>query len=424
MNYTSLIKKKKLAWGAQVLATEFPAHDTISIVGSLLGGSRLAGDEELADVHAAMLLEGTKKRNKKKIQEQLDDIGANLVFSTQNDRLVFSGRVRVEHADKFFGLISDVLKASQFPQRELKALKARKHAELLLESQDTRAQADISLVQLLYTKGHPNWHEKTQSRVESLHKISSRALKKYHAEAIDKASLVFSIAGDIKPMHAFKLVDKHFKALPSRKLKLPPFDRAQARERMVDAVPVHDKENVDYMIGIATGIIKKNPDFLPLSIGVHILGKPGFSGRLMKTVREIEGLTYVAYAYLSGFKADGDGYIQVWSTFAPTLFKKGRAGILREVGNLFQKGVTDEEAKIHREMMAANHKVQLSNSGAFARLAHDITIDGRNISYLDEFPKLVLKISKDQINKALTKYLRPEMISESAAGPVDKNIFA
>ena len=135
----------------------------------------------------------------------------------------------------------------------------------------------------------------------------------------------------------------------------------------------------------------------------------------MKRVREEEGLTYGTYSYLpaSAYANKADGSIEVWGAFAPQLFEQGRAALMREVKLIVEDGVTEEEVKMHRELYAAKVKVGLSNSGAFARAAHDLGVENRKISYLDEFPQKVLKLNTKEVNKAIKKYLIPNKFSKA-----------
>jgi zinc protease len=425
MKYADLITTKKLSWGAQAFVANFPAHGAVSVVGSIVGGRRLAGSGELADIHAEMLLEGSSKRNKKQIQEFLDTIGASLNFSIVGDRLQFSGRVRTTHLGKLLALISEVLKRPRFPDAELKALKARQEGELALELQNTRAQADINLSRALFTPEHPNWEETTAESLEALKKISKKDLAAYHARAIDGSSLLISIVGDINTKEAVALCEKNFKILPKQKIELPTVVIAHSGQNQQIATTIPNKASIDYMLGEAPGVTSDHSDFPALLLGTNILGNMrGFSGRLMKTVREKEGLTYGVYSYLSGFEPTTDGMFAVWATFAPELFQKGRAAIKREVTKILKTGVTADEAKKHREMFAASWMVQLSNSGAIARSAHNTAVEGRPMKYLDEFPQVMRRVTPTQVNKVFKKYFKLEQMSESAAGPIEKKALA
>ena len=421
MSYQKNIKEKVFPWGGRALASEFPAYGSVSIVGSVVGGRRLAGNGELADIHASMLLEGTKKHDKKAIQILLDDMGASLSFAVAGERLQFTGRVRTIYLEKLLSLIAEALIEPTFPQKELAALKHREQAQLSLISQNTRAQADIHLSRILFKDDHPQWEETVDEALRALQKLTRKDLLAYHERAIDRNSLVIGIIGDSAPQKVFSLTEKYFKKLPERSITLPPIRLASPVAAQKIAIHIKEKASIDYMLGSSIGITAQHRDFPALLLGVNILGNArGFTGRLMKTVREKEGLTYGVYSYLSDFDPATDGSFVVWGTFAEALFEKGRQAIKREVEHILKDGVTAEEVKKHREMLAANWRVRLSNSGAIAHAAHDAVADGWPLSYLDDFPKKILSVTPAQVTKALKKYINPEYLSESAAGPIER----
>ena len=418
--YRKLIKEKKFPWGGRVLVAKFPAHGAVSLVGSIAGGSRAAGSEELSDVHAQMLLEGTSKRDKRAIQVALDEMGASLEFSASASRLVWSGRVLAHNLPRLLALIGEILLEPAFPESELAILKSRELADLAHEAQETREQASIALSRMLFKKGHPNFSETTNESRSTLKNITKRSLETLHARMLGRRSLVLSVAGDISAARVFALAQKHFSDLPdwTAALKKPPAP-PPAKEGY-KPVPVAHKANIDYYAGIATGLTSDHHDYIPLMLGVNVLGIPGFAGRMMRTIREREGLTYGVYAYLSGFERRVDGAITIWGTFAPELYQRGRSAIRREAELIAKRGVSEEDAEKFRNLIFNKTRVQLSDSMALARAAHGVAAEGRSLSYLDEFPRKVLKTTRTQINAALKKYLKPEKFAEAAAGPVKK----
>ncbi|MBI5004286.1 insulinase family protein [Candidatus Kaiserbacteria bacterium] len=436
MSYASKIKEKRFKTGARALFSAFPAHGEISIVGSLKGGVHLAqgfvceGIDEctlsgdvLADMHAAMLLDGTTAHTKTEIQIMLDTIGASLSFAAEKDRLVFHARVRAVYADKLLSLIAECLREPIFPQEELAHLKSRMIAELSLEAQNPHEQASINLSRTLFGIRHPNRQEDTAHSKAAVEQMNRKELCEYHTYAIDRSLLIVSIAGDMKKEKAFTLVEKYFSTLPQRTVTIPPYDRALPQKARKVVTPIPDKASIDYILGSVTGITNTHTDYPALLLGLQVLGsRSGFTGRLMKIVREVEGLTYGVYSYPGGFMYGTDGYVAIWGTFAPELFERGRASILREIKRIVEEGPTASEVKQHREMYEARSRVLCAtNSMDLARVAHDCAVEGKKPSYLDEFPKQVLKLTKAQVHKALKKYLVIENLSESVAGPVSND---
>ncbi len=415
--YSKKIKSKKFPWGATALAAPFPSKDIVSIVGSIAGGNRAWGSSEEADVHAQMLLEGTKSHTKKELQLLLDRMGANLSFAAGNERLHFMAKVRPIHASQLLDIIAECLTEPAFPEPELAVLKMREASNLELESQNTTTQANIALSQLLFTKEHPNCDETTNESVKILKRINAQRLREMHTKLLDRRSLVISMAGDITAGKAFALVNSHFKSVPQQGVPLPKFAKAKVLPPKRAKVEIPNKASIDYAAGIATGLTNTSADYPALLLGMQVLGnRSGFSGRLMKTVREEEGLTYGTYAYPAGFTFATDGFLYIWATFAPALYEKGKASIARQVHKIVTEGVTDDEVKKHRQLFEARSRVQLSNSGAFARAAHDTIVDNKPLSYLDDFPKKILKLKTAEVNRALKKYLLQNKLSEAAAG--------
>ncbi len=418
--YAKKIKEKKFAWGGRAFATPFAAGGSVSITGSILVGSRSTKDDELASVHAQMLLEGTEQLSKQDIQIELDTMGANVGFSATNDRLLFNARVRVRHLEALLALIAEILEHPIFPEAELAILKKREEANLTMQAQDTRVQAGIALSRMFYPKDHPNYSQTTPESLAALKKISTKELKAFHEGTLNRGSLIFSAAGDVQPSQVFSLAEKYFKVLPDKKIRKEKALKALQSKPGKKAANLPEKSSIDYMIGVTTGITKDHPDFPALLIGMNVLGLPGFTGRLMQIVREVEGLTYGVYAYLQGFEPTTDGFAYTWGTFSPKLFAQGRASIQREIRRLVTEGATDEEVHKHTSMYAARIVTRMSNSGSFAQAAHQLGVENKLLTHLDTFPQRILKLTPKEINKVLKKYIKLDKLSESAAGPIEK----
>lgn len=418
MTYAKLIKEQKLERGGRLLVARVPGSGHVWVDGSIAGGTRLSGSRALAEIHAAMLLEGTAKHTKRDVQLLLDKIGASLSFSAGTDRLSWHAHCRTEDLGAILALIAEVLRGAVFPAKELAALKKRVESELSLEAQNTRAQASIGLSRLIYPAEHPNHSEETGAVLAGLAKLSRKDLQAYHARAIDASTLVLAVAGDITLAAAKEVTEKKLSRLPRGTVSLHPVAPAHPYEAQDARTVIKDKASVDLLLGAATGITKDHPDYPALVLGLQILGdRNGFAGRLMQTVRERDGLTYGVYAMPAGFGTT-DGAATIWATFAPELFEKGRDAVMREVRALLASGATAAEVKLHARMHAARMQTALASAGALAHTAHAIAAEGRSPSYLDTFPQRILALTPAQVTKALRAYLAPENVSSSAAGPV------
>ena len=289
--------------------------------------------------------------------------------------------------------------------------------ECALELQQTRTQATIQLTRALYPLEHPLADERTQDTLEASQSVSREQIVAYHAAAIDRSSLVVSLVGDITPETQSK-IETYFKRLPRTAVHSTMAEPVVTHNPQFLKTSIPDKASIDYLIGITTGITDAHTDYPALLIGVNVLAHwGGFSGRLMKIVREQEGLTYSVYGRLVGMNFT-DGYISIMGSFAPELFDKGRAAIRREILRIVQDGIESMEFKKHLRMFVAHATIVTVESSALARTMHELTVRNKPLSYMKTFSERVAKLTKKEVEHALRKYLILEECTESAAGPV------
>lgn len=422
---STTLHKKALPGGGTVLFARRPLLGHVYVTGSIIGGTQLGrmhiGSEKgdtLASMHAALLLEGTEKHTKEELQVLLDSMGATLSFSSTADRLVFSGRVGSDNLNTFLALIVEVLTSATFPEHELAILRTHIATQCALEMQETRTQATIHLTRALYPEGHPLYDDLTEDTLAASRTITRAEIAHYHTCAIDRSTLVISIVGDVAADVPL-VVEKYFKRLPHHAIVLAPIASASTHHPAFVTTPIADKASIDYLVGITTGITDVHPDYPALMIGINILAQwGGFAGRLMKIVREKEGLTYGAYGRLVGMNL-ADGYISIWSTFAPELFHRGRTSVRREIVRIAENGVELNEFRKHRDMYIAHSRISTLEASALVATLHELTVRGKPLSYLRTFPERIAQVKKREVEMALKTYLIFEECTESAAGPVE-----
>jgi len=168
------------------------------------------------------------------------------------------------------------------------------------------------------------------------------------------------------------------------------------------------------VLGQATGLRYQDADSLALRVGTAILGS-GFTGRLMASVRDAEGLTYGIGARASD-DTFLDGDVAVSATFAPQLLAKGITSTRREIGKWWQDGVTAQELTARKTNMIGAYEVGLATTGGVARTILETLNRGKNLTWLDEYPKALQALTLAQVNGAIRKYLDPEKMVLVKAG--------
>jgi zinc protease len=181
-------------------------------------------------------------------------------------------------------------------------------------------------------------------------------------------------------------------------------------------IPLADKPSVNVLFGQASGLRYSDPDNLPLRVGTAILGR-GFTGRLMSTVRDKEGLTYNIGASM-GDDSIVDGVWEVSASFAPTLLAKGLESTRREVNKWWKEGVTEQELTGRKQGVVGSYYVSLSTTEGIAETLVTNAQRGYDLNWLDGYPKALKALTRDQVNAAIKMHINPNAMVLVEAGSV------
>ena len=140
-----------------------------------------------------------------------------------------------------------------------------------------------------------------------------------------------------------------------------------------------------------------------MHVGTANLGS-GFTGRLMASVRDAEGLTYGIGARVSD-DTFLDGDVAISATFAPQLLAKGITSTRREIGKWWQDGVTAQELTARKTNIIGAYEVGLATTGGVARAILEPLNRGKSLTWLDEYQKAIEALTLEQVNGEIRKYL-------------------
>jgi zinc protease len=151
-------------------------------------------------------------------------------------------------------------------------------------------------------------------------------------------------------------------------------------------------------------------------VGTAILGQ-GFTGRLMGTVRDREGLTYHIGATVSE-DSIADGAWSIIASFAPSLLDKGVASTRKVLDTWWQDGITEAELNARKQGLIGGYLVGLSTSGGLAGTILASVERGYDLSWLDGYPEAVKAVTREQVDHALRAHLDPSKMVLVEAGSV------
>ena len=350
--------------GIDLITYRTDVKDVVVILGSLPAGDAMAGSGNIAipTLTGMMLDRGTKSLDKFAIAEQLDNVGAEISFNVGTQSVEIRAKCLKKDLPLVMGLIAADLRTPALQPQEFAKAKQQFIGALEASAQNTEARAQEAFGRAVFPQGHPN-RPHTVSEYETAAKAASiDELKAFHAKYYGPAHLTLVVVGDVSASQAEAAVAKDFAGWSGGQDFIRPATPAVLTAAHEVSVPLADKPSVSVIIGQPTGLRYKDPDALALRVGTAILGR-GFTGRLMGSIRDKEGLTYNIDAAVAE-DSIVDGSWDISASFAPALLAKGIASTRRELDKWWKDGITDQELATRKQgLVVGGYLVGLSTTG-------------------------------------------------------------
>ncbi len=415
------IKTSEVLEGLTLMTMETPVKDVVTIRGSFLGGDEFSPESnaKVADLTAAMLDQGTKDQDKFAISEKLESVGAELSFSSSDYYVGFSIRCLKDDVPMVIDLLAEQLREPAFNEEDLETTKKRYMGQLQRAKESTRGQAFREFMRTLYPEGHPNRSLSVDEEIAMVENITVEDLKSFHSKNYGLGNMKVVAVGDVDEKVLSKHLKKRFKKWQTSPLtKEMTAVKANPATSKTAYVTLQDKTSTDTYFGQAIGIDREHPDYLPMFVGVYVLGG-NFSARLMQTVRDEQGLTYGVGSSVRGVDHGNDGYWYTWGTFAPSLLSQGKTATMEQISKWVESGITEEELAAKKTTITGSYKVGLATTRGKAGQILTNAERGRSMEYLDEYPSKINAITLDQVNKAISMYVNPSSMVTVTAGTID-----
>lgn len=406
----------------KVLTAKTGVKDVITFRGSFAAGDSFSPEDKsmIADLTGNMLDKGTEKNGKFALAEKLENLGAELSFSVDENTLAFSGKCLSKDVEVVIGLLAEQLRYPAFDIEEFEKLKVQRKGGFKQLVENTNVRAEEKADSMLFPPGHPNHGVSVQKLIDDIDKTTIDDVKKFYSQYYGPKSMIFVLVGDLDHAIVNKYIENAFEGWSGgvEYPKIEKSDQVTTDETVI--VKMKDKTSATLRIALTTGLKRTDPDFLSVNIGNSIFGSGGFSSRLMSIIRDDEGLTYDIRSSLEG-DTFTDGQFAIQGTFSPKLLAQGLNSTEREFNHWVKEGVTKEELLAAKTRIIGGYKVGLSTTGGIASTLHRFAQRGYEPTYMDEYPILIDAISLDEVNSAIKKHINPEKAIIVVAGTVTED---
>jgi zinc protease len=181
-----------------------------------------------------------------------------------------------------------------------------------------------------------------------------------------------------------------------------------------------DKTNSLFAMGTTLEIRDDDPDYPALMMGNYLLGGNPNS-RMFNRLRQKEGLSYGCGSQVQAGSLDRSGVFIAFGICAPQNCEKAVTCAREEIERLLKEGITQKELDEGRKGYFEQFKVRLSNDGMVAGMLARQEYLGRTMKFTEDELEKIRRLTADDVNKVLRKYLSVDKLFVIRAGDFEKH---
>lgn len=375
-----------------------------------------------AEYAAGMLNKGTSKHTREQIKDEFDRLKANVFIgggATQAFVNITTTRPNLAEVTK---LVAEVLKDPIFLADEFEKYKNEEIAQI--ESQRSEPQS-IAFTKVQkhvtpYPKGDPRYVEDFDESIASIKSLKLDDVKKFHKDFFGTSNATMSMVGDFDNTEMSKLITELFGNWKSPSPFTRIANKAIPVKTINESVETPDKANAFFVATYNFEMRDDHPDYPSLVLGNYMLGGGFLNSRLATRIRQKEGLSYGVGSQFNAGSLDPVGSFMAFAIYAPENAEKLEIAFKEEINKVITDGFTAEEIAAAKSGWTQSRQVTRSQDASLSGTLNNYLFLNRILKWDEDYEKVMDSLTIDQINGAMKRHLKPDMINIVKAGDFAK----
>ncbi len=371
----------------------------------LVPGAGTAGDprEGLPHLTAQLLLRGTQQKSAAQVAAALEQFGAYLDVSVEEEFLEMTGTCLAAHFADLMAIAGECLTRPAFHPEEF----AKERDRLIGEVRSVKDHPNRA-VRLYFQKTYFGSHplgRLTNGTKTSLEGIVAGDVGDFYRTRLLPGKAILAVVGNFQPQNLRKTLQKSLAGWQGDRarlpLELPPLPRPKGRQLILIDKP--DATQAYFMLGVP-GLPRGDEQTAAADVMDTLFGGR-FTSRLNTELRIKRGLTYGASSALESWRAGG--------VFLMTSYTKNdKIGemlkiTLDQVASARDQGFSATEVESARNYILGQFPPTMERLSSRAWAYADLTLNRLGLDYYSRLMERVGAMEPPVVN-ALTRQLMPE----------------
>lgn len=345
-----------------------------------------------------LFFKGTKNHESGEFDQILETKGAINNAATSKDFTHYYVTIPSKDFDLAMELHGDMMLHPLIPRNEME-----KERKVVLEEINKDLVSPTRILQenlnsMMYTT-HP-YKRKVIGRSDVIETITRDQVLNFYNAHYSPSNMITIVVGDVDTNHALERIKEVFNAEYKKQTKTiyPKESQLTSQQKKVEYI----KTESGYMVIGFRGTPINDNDSYALDVLSTILGD-GRSSVLNQVLKEKKRLAFSVDAGNSTFRDDGIFYIS--ANFEPEKCKQVQSAIFDEIKNIQDKGVSDEQLSLAKNIIERNtyySRESITNIATEIGYTMALTND---IKFYDTYLDKIKSVSKDEVKRVANKYL-------------------
>lgn len=378
-------------------------------------------DEEDSNNGVAHFLEhlffkGTKNHAPGEFDRILETKGAITNAATSKDFTHYYVTIPSKDFDLAMELHADMIMHPLIPRNEME-----KERKVVLEEINKDLQSPTKILHenlntMMY-QDHP-YKRKVIGRSEVIETITREQVLDFYNKHYSPSNMITVVIGDVDTNHTLERIKEVFNSEYKKQTKII-YPKEQQLTKQIKKAEYLQTETGYMAIGFRGVQISDNDSYV-LDVLATILGD-GRSSVLNQVLKEKKRLAFSVDA--GNMTSRDDGIFYISANFEPNKCKQVQDAIFEEIKKIHEKGVTDEQLKLAKNMIERNtYYARESITNIATEIGYTMALTN-DIKFYENYLNNIKCVTKEAVKKAANKYLGTEKSAISIVLPESaKNI--
>jgi len=382
----------------------------------------LFGKSTAGTMAGALLMRGTKNKNRQQIQDETDRLKAQMNVSGGSNNASASIRTLEANLADSLRFARELLREPSFPETEFEQIRQQRIAGAESAKTEPNSLASIDLSRHFtarYPRGDVRYAATLDEQIEDLKKVQLDAVRDFYKQFYGAGEGEIVISGQFDPAQVQKLVTELFGDWKSASRYERIANTYAKVEPINHKIETPDKQNAMFLAGMAMKMTDEDADYAALTIaGMVFGGSP--NSRLFQRIRVKDGLSYGAGAGFSMPTRDDGGMMTGYAIAAPQNMPKVEAAFNEELARALKDGFTADEVQKAKKTWLDERAVSRAEESSIAGLLMTRERWNRTMEWDAKLEAAVAALTPEQVNEAFKRHVDSAAVSIVKGGDFKK----